>query len=239
MIKSLLREVLFFFSLDLTKNLAYDRLSRQLIRKCILPDDNCVDVGAHTGDVLKFIAKQVPKGQHMAFEPIPQFYEYLKSNWEGRVRIYPYALSDTSGKSEFQWVKNAPAYSGLKKRQYKVRQADIETIEVETRRLDGFKNPEKSIRFIKIDVEGAELLVLNGALEILRTDRPFILFEFGLGASEYYKTTTKELYQFFNTKDYGLFTLKDALKKKPALNFDTFDKLYKSNSEYYFWAAPK
>jgi len=239
MIKSLLREVFLFFSLDLTKNLAYDRMSRQLIRNHILSADNCVDVGAHKGDVLKFIVKQAPEGQHLAFEPIPKFYKFLKSRWEGRLRIYPYALSDTSGKSEFQWVKKAPAYSGFKKRQYIIQQPDIVTIEVEKRRLDDFRSPERPIRFIKIDVEGAELLVLKGSIEILKTDRPYVLFEFGLGASDYYQSTAAEVFQFFHVLDYELFTLINALKKKPALSFDSFEKLYKSKSEYYFWAAPK
>lgn len=239
MIKNLLRELLLFFRIDLTKNLAYDRMSRQLIRNHILPSDNCVDVGAHKGEVLKFLAKQAPNGRHMAFEPIPLFYEYLKRRWESRVSIYPFALSDTSGKSEFQWVKNAPAYSGFKKRGYAIQHPDIETINVETRRLDDFKKPETPIRFIKIDVEGAELLVLKGAQEILKTDRPSILFEFGLGASEYYESTAEELFQFFNARDYAIFTLKEALKNKSALNLNSFEQFYKSNSEYYFWAAPK
>jgi len=82
-------------------------------------------------------------------------------------------------------------------------------------------------------------LVLKGAQEILKKDRPFVLFEFGLGASDYYESTAEELYQFFNLLDYALFNLKDVLKNNVALDLEAFENHYKNNSEYYFWAAPK
>ena len=239
MIKNILREILFFLRLDITKNLTYDRMSRKLIRQYVGADDNCVDVGAHKGEFLKYFTKQAPQGKHLAFEPIPQFYTDLKRRWGKHVLVYPYALSDTSGKSEFQWVKNAPAYSGLKRRKYAVQNPDIKVITVETKRLDDFQDLESSIRFIKIDVEGAEFLVLKGAKEILKKDRPFVLFEFGLGASDYYQNTAKELFQFFELLDYKLFNLKDILQGRKALTFSAFENHYKNNLEYYFLAAPK
>lgn len=238
MIKSLLREILLFLRLDITKNLAYDRMSRELIRRHVRSFDNCVDVGAHKGEFLDYFTKQAPQGKHLAFEPIPQFYTDLKNRWGNRVEVHPFALSDISGKSEFQWVKNAPAYSGLKRRKYAVSNPEIETIEIETKCLDAFQNPDRSIRFIKIDVEGAELLVLKGAKETLKNHRPFVLFEFGLGASEYYESTAEEFYSFFLELNYSLFTLKDALKDKEALSLANFISHYQNNSEYYFWAAP-
>lgn len=239
MIKSLLREILLFLRLDVSKNLAYDRMSRELIRRYVSSSDNCVDVGAHKGEFLDYFTKQAPQGKHLAFEPIPQFYTDLKRFWENRVEVYPFALSDTSGKSEFQWVKNAPAYSGLKRRKYVVSNPEIKTIDVEMKRFDDFQKPERSIRFIKIDVEGAEFLVLKGAVEILKNHRPFVLFEFGLGASDFYQNNPKELFQFFDALDYALFNLKDALQGKEALTLEIFENHYINNSEYYFWAAPK
>jgi len=239
MIKSLIREILLFFQLDITKNLAYDIYSRKLIKKHVKSTDNCVDVGAHKGEFLNYFVKQAAQGKHLAFEPIPQFYTDLKSRWGNRAKIYPFALSDTKGKNEFQWVKNAPAYSGLKRRKYAISDPEIKTIEIETKCLDDFQNSNRPIRFIKIDVEGAEFLVLKGAKEILKKDRPFVLFEFGLGASDYYQNTPKELFQFFNSLDYALFNLKNALETEKALDLKTFENQYKNNSEYYFWAAPR
>lgn len=239
MIKSLIREILLFFQLGITKNLAYDIYSRKLIRKYVKSSDNCVDIGAHKGEFLSYFIKQSPKGKHLAFEPIPHHYSALKNNWSGVAQIYPYALSNKKGQSEFQWVKNAEAYSGLKQRKYKVENPEIEILSVETHLLDEFKNDNKPIRFIKIDVEGAEFLVLQGAREILKTQRPFVLFEFGLGASDYYQNTPEELFQFFEALNYSLYSLKEALSKKEPYALKSFKEVYASNSDYYFWASPK
>lgn len=239
MIKSLIREVLLFLQLGITKNLAYDIYSRKLIKKYVKSSDNCVDIGAHKGEFLSYFIKQSPKGQHLAFEPIPHHYSALKNKWSDIAQIYPFALSNKMGQSEFQWVKNAEAYSGLKRRKYAVSNPDIETIEIETRKLDEFIVENRPIHFIKIDVEGAEFLVLQGAKEILKTQKPFVLFEFGLGASDYYQNTPEGLFQFFDALNYNIFTLKEALAANTAFDLESFKEAYLTNTDYYFWAAPK
>jgi FkbM family methyltransferase len=239
MIKQFLRELLLFFGLDLTKNLKYDRLSRKFIRQYVREGDNCIDVGAHRGEILHFLIEQAQLGKHLAFEPIPEFYEKLQLTFGKTAQILPFALSNERGKRTFQWVKNAPAYSGFEKRKYPHRLPNIETIEVETRTLDEFQHKEIPIRFVKIDVEGAEFLVLKGAKQTLKTHRPFILFEFGLGASDYYQSSEKELFAFFSELDYVLFTLGDFFAKKPPMALHEFENHYKKNTEYYFLAFPK
>jgi FkbM family methyltransferase len=238
MLKSFIRLLLLFFHLDITKNLSYDRLSIQLMRKYIRQKDNCIDVGAHKGEILIFFRRYANQGFHQAFEPIPVFYEELKSRFKENIQIYPFALSNQVGKKEFQWVKNAPAYSGFMQRKYAIKHPLLEKIQVESRRLDDFQSLEKPIRLIKIDVEGAEFLVLKGSLQTLKAHRPFVLFEFGLGSSEFYGSTAEELYAFFQELDYSLFTLKDAMKENEALSLASFVAHYQNNSEYYFWAAP-
>lgn len=239
MIKTLLRNIALLFRLDLTKNLAYDRKSRLLIRQKLKKDANCIDVGAHKGEVLAYLLKQFPSGKHQAYEPVPELFFSLKEKFGDRVSVFPYALSNTNALVEFQWVKNAPAYSGLKKRSYAIKKPKIETIQVETRLLDDLQQASSPVHFLKIDVEGAEYLVLKGAENTLKTDRPFVLFEFGLGASDYYDSTAEELFHFFEGFNYKLYTLDGALKNSNALTLETFQKHYQENTEYYFWAQPK
>ena len=68
----------------------------------------------HKGEILSQIIRLAPEGTHFAFEPIPALFENLKNNFP-QVTLYPYALCNSKGESYFQWVKNAPAYSGLKR----------------------------------------------------------------------------------------------------------------------------
>lgn len=237
-LKDIIREILIFLHLDLTKNLTYDRLTRLILKKSLSRDSNCIDIGCHKGEILSSILTLAPQGKHIGFEPIPYLYNRLKEKFDAQAIIYPYALSDTSGETTFQLVKNAPAYSGIKKRRYDIENPDIEEIRVEMKTLDELIPEGQVIHFIKIDVEGAEFGVLKGARRLLATHKPLVLFEFGRGASEFYGTTPSDMYQFIN-QEAGLriFTLQDYLVEKSPLSQAEFEKYYESNAEYYFVAC--
>lgn len=242
--KHVLRSGLNLLHLDLTRNLRYDRLTRKVIRRLVRPGDTCIDVGSHRGDILELMLKYSPEGNHFGFEPIPHLYQALHHKYASRCRISPYALSDFNGEVDFQWVRNAPAYSGLKKRTYETNEPEIEEIKVQARRLDdvmqeveGLSPACVPIKLIKIDVEGAEYQVLKGAMTTLRRDQPVVIFEFGLGASDHYGVTAEMMYKLL-AEEAGLqISLLDYwLDKKPALDKDSFCEYYITGKEYYFIA---
>ncbi len=233
--KSLLRTVLNFIHLDLTKNLEYDRLTKLIMQRVINNNSRCIDVGCHKGEILESILKYSPKGMHYAFEPIPYLFNQLEKKYKNEALIYPYALSDKVGESAFQFVKSAPAYSGIRKRKYNVANPDIEVIKVELRTLDEIIPGDTKIDFIKIDVEGGEYGVLKGAKKLLKSSQPVVVFECGLGASDYYGTNPIDLYKFI-TEETGLkiSTLKSYIKNNKTLTLNDFDYYFKTNKEYYF-----
>jgi len=226
-----------FLHLDLTKNLEYDRLTIKIMSQTIQPKSNCVDVGCHKGEILDIILKLAPNGNHYAFEPIPIFFEHLKHKYSSHVSVYPYALADKEEYTTFQFVKNAPAYSGIKKRKYDVENPDIEEINVELKKLDEIIPADVAIDFIKIDVEGAELGVLQGAKNILIKNKPVIIFEFGLGASDFYNTKPVDIYNLL-VDEIGLqiYTLKGWLANDKGLSLTELKNLFNANKEYYFIA---
>lgn len=223
--------------LDLTKNLEYDRLTKSIMKRTINSDSNCIDVGCHKGEILDEILKIAPNGLHFGFEPIPLFFDRLKERYLSRATIYPFALSDKSGSSSFQYVKNAPAYSGIQKRQYAIEKPEIEEINVELRPLDDVIPEETKIDFVKIDVEGGEFAVLKGAKKLLLKNKPTIIFECGMGASEYYGTKPTDLFDYL-TQEIGLkiSLMKSFLNNGPALTREEFEKHFTNNQEYYFVA---
>jgi len=236
-IKNIIRSMLNLFHLDLTKNLEYDRLTKLIMKKCIKENSSCIDVGCHKGEIMDVIVSLAPRAKHFAFEPIPEFYNLLSNKYSKNIKIFPFALSDQNGTTKFQFVKNAPAYSGIKQRKYEVKNPDIEEIEVELKKLDEVIPTNLKIDFIKIDVEGAEFGVLKGAANILKNNKPVVVFEFGLGASDYYGTKPEEIFKFL-TQDVGLqiTTLKSFVNLKQALDLNQFVDLYNTNKEYYFIA---
>jgi FkbM family methyltransferase len=238
-LKTLIKELLIFFHLDLTKNLKYDRLTKKIIKKCVQKSHNCIDVGCHKGEILIQLIKQASNGKHYAFEPIPYLFQNLTEQFKNTVTILPYALSNNNGKTTFQLVKNAPAYSGIRRRKYDIQNPEIEEINVEKRTLDSIVPIEEHISFIKIDVEGGEFDVLKGAENLLKRCKPIILFECGKGASDFYNTTPNDIYDFLIIEiGLKLFTLSSFIKNQKSMSKIEFENYFDTSSEYYFVAAP-
>ena len=235
------KKVLSSMSVYLTKNQEYDAYTERIFRKVLKKDSCCIDVGCHKGEILREFVRLSPEGIHFAFEPIPEMYKDLLNRYHNynKVRIFPYALAEESGVASFNLVVNAPAYSGLKQRRYDIDNPVIEQIEVRKERLDEVFPKEAKLHLIKIDVEGGEMGVIKGGIETIRRHKPVIIFEFGLGASDYYGANAEELYRIFTDDlQMNISTLIGFLKDKPPLGFEVFNELYASNSEYYFIAYP-
>lgn len=237
-LKTIIREMLIFLHLDLTKNLKYDRLTKIILKKHIKKNYNCIDVGCHKGEILDLMLKYAPEGRHYAFEPIPDLYAGLAEKYADKASIFPYALSDQEGETTFQFVKNAPAYSGIRKRRYAIDNPEIQEINVALKTLDGLLAPDERIDFIKIDVEGAEFDVMKGAKNILKKNRPVVLFECGKGASDYYGTTPSDVYDFISAETgLKLYTLDAWIKNKKPMSVIEFEHYFNTNEEYYFIAG--
>lgn len=171
-------------------------------------DANCVDVGAHGGDVLADLLRIAPQGQHLAFEPLPHLAAQLQQRLP-QVDVRAVALSDANGTADFAHVVDRPGWSGLRERPTPDgAAAQVETITVPTQRLDDALPPGYLPSLIKIDVEGAELQVLRGASETLATHRPLLVLEHGLGSADHYGTRPEDVYDLLvATHGYRVFDL--------------------------------
>jgi FkbM family methyltransferase len=240
-LKRTLKPWLIRSGLPLTRNMKYDRQAWLIMKKVLRNGDNCIDVGCHKGEFSDWMLECSPNGTHCGFEPIPDLLEGLRSKYGKRLHLFPYALGKAPGKAIFSWVKNAPAYSGLKRRNYLVEKPEIVEIEVEVKRIDDLAGSEipDQIRLIKIDVEGGELDVIAGAERLITKCKPFILFEFGLGSAEYYDARPETMFAQLSKMGLSVYTLSDFLKQKQPLSAEEFSLHFKNGSEYYFLAAGK
>ena len=143
-------------------------------------DSNCLDVGAHAGRFLQDFVRIAPEGRHLAYEPLPDLCADLTRQFPN-VEVRQRALSNQNGEASFVHLmtQNLEGFSSLAGHGFYPDGVSTESITVTTERLDDHLPAGWLPDFVKIDVEGAEQMVLEGALETLREARPVIAFEHG------------------------------------------------------------
>jgi len=154
---------------------------QKVICQQLRPGDVMVDVGANFGLHALLGASCVgPGGRVYAFEPVPSNYGILErhvalNDFGGRMTIIPKAASDAAGGVlELHGVQEGVTFAASVRKKGTLGA----TISVPVTTLDeSLAQRPKPVRLIKIDVEGAEQLVLKGTRQILEQDRPLLLVE--------------------------------------------------------------
>ncbi len=150
----------------------YEPIQSAAFQGLIQPGQVVFDVGAHVGyyTVLSSVLAG-PSGQVIAFEPLPANLKYLrrhlKLNACDNVRILTNCVGEGSSIARFDDSRGT-GVGHL---------ANEGSFEVQVRSLDEMvESGELPIpQFLKIDVEGAELLVLKGAERLLRRHHPTLV----------------------------------------------------------------
>lgn len=162
------------------------KLARYLIRH-LQAHDTFVDIGAHYG-YFSYLAAEITQGQGkvFSFEPSPESFELLAHNHQAYPHwtAYNMAVGSHSGKlTFFQFPNQYSEYNSFVVEQYKHEDwfphNQPQEIEVPTTTIDSFFN-EHSLQspFIKIDVEGAENTVIEGAQNFLQTQKTILIMEY-------------------------------------------------------------
>lgn len=142
----------------------------RLLAKLCQRSKVAVDVGANFGAYTYWLSKLC---ETVAIEPLPECATFLKAAFVD-VRVIECALSDTSGDGHMVVEsRSGRTIHTEAKLSTGVNSPNGQLVEV--KRLDDVGIEEAG--FIKIDTEGHELAVLNGALSILKVDKPVLLIE--------------------------------------------------------------
>jgi FkbM family methyltransferase len=213
----------------------YDFQTIQVFRRKLAPNSNCIDIGANAGHILREILKAAPQGKHIAFEPIPGLFTALQKRYGKRAALYDYALSDKEGTVSFTYYKDRPAVSGFKERKH-LGESNVSVLTVQTKRLDDLVSPDVPVHLIKIDVEGAEWQVLQGAVQTLKQHKPIVLFETGLGGADEYNTTPEQLHDLFAGCGLSISVLEYYLKGLAPLSREEFCGQFYKGYNFFFIA---
>jgi FkbM family methyltransferase len=127
------------------------------------------DVGANWGqyaEALSYVSAGV-----IACEPVPQLAEYLRRTAVKGIRVEQVALSNAKGDAEFV----VPQDWGRSSLLLQKAGADTQRLKVRLDTLDSVATDP--VGFIKVDVEGHEEEVVDGALQVIGRDHPVLMIE--------------------------------------------------------------
>jgi FkbM family methyltransferase len=187
-----------------------ERIGIAAVLAATLPRDGCyVDVGSNRGQVLREAVRVAPAGRHVAFEPIPQLAAELAREFPG-VDCRQVAVGARREQARFCHFTRLDGWSGLQRNpEISDEQGGPEYIDVQVSTLDE-ELAELSPVLVKIDVEGAELAVLQGAGELLARARPLLIFEHVAEATALYGDAPEGIWDLLAGAGYRIMTVTGA-----------------------------
>lgn len=148
-----------------------------LLNQKIKPEFVCLDIGANIGTITLVLSYLANKGRVYSFEALKNNFNFLKINIEQNnihnVEIFNNGIYSHNCELDFQYVEEF-AGGGFTTT---VGVSDHRSVyeKVKCFKLDDWvkTNNIQKIDFIKLDVEGAETYVLEGAKDVINNMRPW------------------------------------------------------------------
>ena len=201
------------------KFLKYKHLKRGepelwLIRHLVEPGTTALDIGASIGIYSTEMARYAAKV--IAFEANPAVAAFTRSVAARNVEVVNVALSSHAGRSTLTVPLNVRGRAVTELASIAMHppsDGNAVAIDVETRRLDDFAITNCS--FIKIDVEGHEESVLEGAPSLIAAERPVLMIEL---VEAFNPGVVARLTARYAALSYSVFFSKNGLR--PIAEFD-------------------
>jgi FkbM family methyltransferase len=151
----------------------------ELVSKTVKSGFTVVDIGAHIGYYSLLFSRLVgPTGYVMAFEPVPKNFEFLSENIRlnncTNIEAQNRAVLDRAQQIRIEMPENDPLPVGVSF----ANPDNKGDVIVEAVSLDDFVlGRTKRVDFLKVDAEGAEDKVLDGARALIERDHPLMMME--------------------------------------------------------------
>lgn len=193
---------------------SFEAKELQFVARFLRPGMTVLDVGAHHGLYTLLISKRIGRrGRVIAFEPSPRerkrLVRHLRVNRCSNVTVEPCALGDFTGQADLFVVSKLEDWCNSLRPP--ATNQSTSKIRVAVRRADDVLEAlgTEHVDFVKIDVEGAELSVLKGAIRILRDSRlrPGILAEVQDFRTKAWGYAAREILEFLEQLKYRWFAV--------------------------------
>ena len=209
-----------------------DEQEINLVKKFIKSGTDSIDVGVYRG-VYSYEMSKYSEKVH-SFEPNPIIFKYINKNLKKfikNIHLYNFALSNQNKTINLKIpIRNSNSNKEIFEEYYEMGKATIhnennfenyENFEIQTKKIAEL-NFDNKISFIKIDVEGHELEVIEGAKNTIKRDKPVLLVEI---EKQYTKKEVAESINFINSLGYKsyFFNKKDLKSTTELNNLDLFN----------------
>lgn len=194
----------------------YEPEIAKIIKRVVKPGNTCLDVGANIGAHTLLMAFAAgPGGRVIALEPHPQLAQRLLENVTlnhlENISVVRAALCDTDGvatlyaygEGEFSRGCSSLRPSPDTARRIKVQTMTSPTLEEEAELA--------SCDFIKIDVEGGEMVALTQLSELIGRHRPYLIFEYRRELWESFGSSIESALELLRQWDYRLYFERDDI----------------------------
>jgi len=202
----------------------YEPRIARLFFRFLNPEGDILDIGANVGFFTIGGAKKLSTARLLAAEPTSEAFDRLTENVArnqvgDRVILFKGLVGSWKGQSQVNYVAGLEEYSSINTLEHfatKDLEARTETVPIE--RVDDLVLAH-GLRptLMKVDVEGAEFSVFEGAQHTLSTYRPVVISEIWRKAAKAGGRTGAELIQLFEKLDYVVKDPHDPLSK-PGLS---------------------
>jgi FkbM family methyltransferase len=177
---------------------------RAALASALRGEGSYVDVGTNRGQVLREAVRVAPRGRHVAFEPIPSLAHEVARTFP-QVDVRQMALGARAEVAQFCHFTQLDGWSGLRRQpEVSDERGRPQYIAVEVSTLDE-QLADLAPSVVKIDVEGAELAVLEGGRAVLERTRPVVILEHVGGAAALYDATSEAVWDLLEELRYTVF----------------------------------
>jgi FkbM family methyltransferase len=189
-----------------------------------------IDIGAHKGQTSLYFNKQFPNSKVIAFEPSPTLFKELSANLIGKknIKAYNFALGNEN-QSAFLTSGNSDLCGQISET------ATDKSIKIEIRTLNSIYDSLKigCIDLMKIDVEGFEINVLEGASNLLSNNLVKLVYlECDFNKDDKQHSYFNEVFEYLISKNFSFQGLFEIVRYSPEYGIGYCNALFLNNKAF-------
>jgi FkbM family methyltransferase len=220
---------------DIVKHNSFNAIHKFIFEKIVKKNELIIfDIGANDGKSIVRFERRFPDAKIFSFEPTKSAYDKISKLSSEKIKVFNYALSNLDGEKKFcqyEYLsgKTNSFYPMVENSKYKIQRTknnnETETIiNVKVKKLDTFfeENKISNIDLLKIDTQGAEVEILQGAEKVLNSKRINVIeLEYILGIAHEFRSSLYELEELLHKNSYKLIAIEHSDNVISVSNYQT------------------